>query len=97
VIARSGPPVRIETTPGERAGFTDGVPVFSPSGWQGVINRRPRADGLTIVVSRSAGLAFCARLPDRCAIVSPDTAPKDGAAGSPGPGVRSVTRFIRAV
>jgi hypothetical protein len=46
------------------------VPVFSPSGWQGVINRRPSADGLTIVVSRIAGLAFCARLPDRCAIVS---------------------------
>jgi hypothetical protein len=73
------------------------VPVFGPSGWEGFTNLPPKRDGVAIVVSQIVGLAVNALAPDRTDIVYPVTAPGDGASRSPGRGVTSVTRFIRAV
>jgi hypothetical protein len=97
VIATAGPPVSIETTPGKYQGLADGMPVYGPSGWTCFTNLPPRREGVTIVVSPIVGLAVQAFAPDRTDIVYPGTAPGDGASRSPGRGVTSVTRFIRAV
>jgi len=56
----------------------------------------PYREGVILIVSQIVAMAVSVLLPDRDDVVSPGTAPKDGASRENRRGVVAVSRLIRA-
>jgi hypothetical protein len=97
IIEPSGPPVRIETVPGDAVGLAGGIAVHASPGWKCISNLPPRREDTTVIVSQLVALAVAALHPERGDVVYPGTDPRDGASRVRGRGVMSVTRLIRAI
>lgn len=96
VIPPTRPAVRVKTKPGVRLEDFEGLQLYGPPVFNGIINLPPMSPGKIFVVSQIAALVIGEFHRDRTDVFWPATTRKEGATRESG-GVIAVSRLNRAV